>query len=291
MAIALSGVDVAPFHPEGARFTNNVFGASEGTDLGLFSIGGNNGFTFSPTLAAAVIGVFGMPDTSAFGLITLVMPVILPYQISHLSGMKRTEIGSTKVAEEAEEVKNNWKELSKLMPAIISRSVLFVGYNTFVPLHWIRSLGQSKAAEAAALTRFCTLGVISNFIDRMLSDRFGYLRIIRLFYMVLIPSIVLLGLVGNLYTTFAFLLSLGFSLYVLFGSMVVLGQKYLAKNIDFASGVTLGLATSMGDIIAPFPGWTADGYGLPRTIQSMTIVVVIGAVAAFLLVSLNRRAD
>ncbi|MFR4119269.1 MAG: hypothetical protein ACLT2T_10900 [Bilophila wadsworthia] len=30
----------------------------------------------------------------------------------------------------------------------------------------------------------------------------------------------------------------------------MLGQKYLAKNIGFASGVTLGLATSMGGIVA-----------------------------------------
>ena len=242
-AIALSGVGAALFHPEGARFANKVSGASKGTGLSLFSIGGNSGFVFGPMLAVAAIGAFGMPGTSVFGLIALVMSVILLYQISHLSGMKKTETES------------------------------------------------AKAAGAAALTCFCTFGVISNFIGGMLSDRFGYLRIIRLSYVVLIPSIVLFGLVDNLYAAFALLLPLGFSLYAPFSSMVVLGQKYLAKNIGFASGVTLGLATSMGGIVAPLLGWIADGYGLPRAIQSMTIVAVIGTVAAFLLVSLNRRTD
>ena len=248
-AIALSGVGAALFHPEGARFANKVSGASKGTGLSLFSIGGNSGFVFGPMLAVAAIGAFGMPGTSVFGLIALVMSVIL------------------------------------------LRSVLFVGCNTFIPLYWIHNFGQSKAAGAAALTCFCTFGVISNFIGGMLSDRFGYLRIIRLSYVVLIPSIVLFGLVDNLYAAFALLLPLGFSLYAPFSSMVVLGQKYLAKNIGFASGVTLGLATSMGGIVAPLLGWIADGYGLPRAIQSMTIVAVIGTVAAFLLVSLNRRTD
>ena len=276
-AIALSGVGAALFHPEGARFANKVSGASKGTGLSLFSIGGNSGFVFGPMLAVAAIGAFGMPGTSVFGLIALVMSVILLYQISHLSGMKKTETESTKAAGETEEVKNNWKEFSKLTLAIISRSV--------------HNFGQSKAAGAAALTCFCTFGVISNFIGGMLSDRFGYLRIIRLSYVVLIPSIVLFGLVDNLYAAFALLLPLGFSLYAPFSSMVVLGQKYLAKNIGFASGVTLGLATSMGGIVAPLLGWIADGYGLPRAIQSMTIVAVIGTVAAFLLVSLNRRTD
>ena len=290
-AIALSGVGAALFHPEGARFANKVSGASKGTGLSLFSIGGNSGFVFGPMLAVAAIGAFGMPGTSVFGLIALVMSVILLYQISHLSGMKKTETESAKAAGETEEVKNNWKEFSKLTLAIISRSVLFVGGNTFIPLYWIHNFGQSKAAGAAALTCFCTFGVISNFIGGMLSDRFGYLRIIRLSYVVLIPSIVLFGLVDNLYAAFALLLPLGFSLYAPFSSMVVLGQKYLAKNIGFASGVTLGLATSMGGIVAPLLGWIADGYGLPRAIQSMTIVAVIGTVAAFLLVSLNRRTD
>lgn len=235
-AIALSGVGAALFHPEGARFANKVSGASKGTGLSLFSIGGNSGFVFGPMLAVAAIGAFGMPGTSVFGLIALVMSVILLYQISHLSGMKKTETESAKAAGETEEVKNNWKEFSKLTLAIISRSVLFVGCNTFIPLYWIHNFGQSKAAGAAALTCFCTFGVISNFIGGMLSDRFGYLRIIRLSYVVLIPSIVLFGLVDNLYAAFALLLPLGFSLYAPFSSMVVLGQKYLAKNIGFASG-------------------------------------------------------
>ncbi|MFQ8887673.1 MAG: MFS transporter [Bilophila wadsworthia] len=279
-AIALSGVGAALFHPEGARFANKVSGASKGTGLSLFSIGGNSGFVFGPMLAVAAIGAFGMPGTSVFGLIALVMSVILLYQISHHSGLKTTDTESA-TAGETEEVKNNWKEFSKLTLAIISRSVLFVGCNTFIPLYWIHNFGQSKAAGAAALTCFCTFGVISNFIGGMLSDRFGYLRIIRLSYVVLIPSIVLFGLVDNLYAAFALLLPLGFSLYAPFSSMVVLGQKYLAKNIGFASGVTLGLATSMGGIVAPLLGWIADGYGLPRAIQSMTIVAVIGTVAAF----------
>ena len=235
-AIALSGVGAALFHPEGARFANKVSGASKGTGLSLFSIGGNSGFVFGPMLAVAAIGAFGMPGTSVFGLIALVMSVILLYQISHLSGMKKTETEGAKAAGETEEVKNNWKEFSKLTLAIISRSVLFVGCNTFIPLYWIHNFGQSKAAGAAALTCFCTFGVISNFIGGMLSDRFGYLRIIRLSYVVLIPSIVLFGLVDNLYAAFALLLPLGFSLYAPFSSMVVLGQKYLAKNIGFASG-------------------------------------------------------
>ncbi len=278
-AIVLSGVGAALFHPEGARFANRVSGASKGMGLSLFSIGGNSGFVFGPILAVAAISGFGMHGTIVFGGIALITSTVLLYQVSHLSRMQPQH--SATGTEESPAGENNWKEFSKLTLTIISRSILFIGLNTFVPLYWIHHFGQSKATGAFALTFFCTFGVISNFIGGMLSDRFGYLRIIRFSCLILIPSIFLFGQVENLLLAYALLLPLGFSLYAPFSSMVVLGQRYLAKNIGFASGVTLGLATSMGGIVAPLLGWIADGYGLARAIQSMALVAILGTCAAF----------
>lgn len=297
--IAVSGVGAALFHPEGARFANRVSGTTKGIGLSIFSVGGNGGFVVGPILAAAAINGFGMRGTAVFGAISLIMASILLYQIARMTSLKKpvtpadpgaaggerkTTAGAR--AEETEEEtrgENNWKEFSKLTGAIISRSILFVGYNTFIPLYWVGHFGQSEDAGAVALACFCTFGVISNFIGGMLSDRFGYLKIIRLSYLLLLPVVILFGLADNLYAAYALLLPLGFSLYAPFSSMVVLGQKYLAKNIGLASGVTLGLATSMGGIAAPLLGRIADVYGLPRAVQSLTVVAALGIVFAFLL--------
>lgn len=303
--IVVSGVGAALFHPEGARFANRVSGTTKGIGLSIFSVGGNGGFVVGPILAVAAINAFGMQGTAVFGVISLLMASILLYQIARMTSLKKPAAARTapdptalaggkkaadgqqgeQAAEEEEEAlgENNWKEFSKLTGAIVSRSILFVGYNTFIPLYWVGHFGQSKDAGALALTCFCTFGVISNFIGGMLSDRFGYLKIIRLSYLLLIPVVILFGLADNLYAAYALLLPLGFSLYAPFSSMVVLGQKYLAKNIGLASGVTLGLATSMGGIAAPLLGRIADAYGLPRAVQSLAVVAVLGAVFAFLL--------
>lgn len=147
--------------------------------------------------------------------------------------------------------RNNWREFSKLTVAIVARSTLFVGFNTFIPLYWVNVFGQSKAAGALALTFFCTCGVISNIIGGLLSDRYGCTRIIRLAFVLMAPVVFAFSLAGNLYAAFALLPFLGFVLYAPFSSLVVLGQKLLARNIGFASGVTLGLATSMGGMAAP----------------------------------------
>lgn len=291
-AVALSGVGAALFHPEGARYANKVSGTSKGTGLSLFSMGGNSGYVLGPVLAVTALGVFGMPGTALFGGVAVVMASILLYQIAHMAGAARSAAapGSGRGATEAgTRGENDWKEFGKLTGVIIARSVLFVGFNTFIPLYWIHTFGQSEAAGAVALTCFGVFGVLSNFVGGVLSDRYGYLRIIRLSYLLLIPATILFAMASNRYAAFALLLPLGFALYAPFSSMVVLGQKYLAKNIGFASGVTLGLATSMGGLVAPALGGIADVYGLPRAIQCMSGVAVLGAVFAFLLVAAKSR--
>ena len=49
--------------------------------------------------------------------------------------------------------------------------------------------------------------------------------------------------------------------------------------------MTLGLATSMGGMAAPCLGWIADNYGLPRAIQCLGLVALLGMLFAFLLSS------
>lgn len=312
-AIAVSGVGAALFHPEGARYANKVSGQSKGVGLSIFSIGGNSGFVLGPLLVTGCVGYFGMSGTAVFACLAVCMAAILLWQIVHMTGLAtgatvvpvpsapptESAAGKTPQADAApvapvaggadkdSEIlgRNNWREFSKLTVAIVARSTLFVGFNTFIPLYWVSAFGQSKAAGALALTFFCTCGVISNIIGGLLSDRYGCIRIIRLAFVLMAPVVFAFSLAGNLYAAFALLPLLGFVLYAPFSSLVVLGQKLLARNIGFASGVTLGLATSMGGMAAPCLGWIADNYGLARAIQCLGLVAVLGALFAFLLSS------
>jgi FSR family fosmidomycin resistance protein-like MFS transporter len=57
-----------------------------------------------------------------------------------------------------------------------------------------------------------------------------------------------------------------------------------------ASGVTIGLAVSIGGVTAPLLGWIADGYGLGATFAALAAVPVIAALAAFTLTQPGRAA-
>ena len=87
------------------------------------------------------------------------------------------------------------------------------------------------------------------------------------------PALALLLIVPAVWLVFPFLVLISFTLNGTYAAFVVLGQSYLAKNIGLASGVTLGLSTSLGGMITPLLGMVADSYGITSV---MVILVGIG---------------
>jgi FSR family fosmidomycin resistance protein-like MFS transporter len=59
LAIALSGVGVAAYHPEAARFARSVTGGGH-VGMSSFSLGGNVGFALAPVIATPVLIAGGL---------------------------------------------------------------------------------------------------------------------------------------------------------------------------------------------------------------------------------------
>ena len=73
--------------------------------------------------------------------------------------------------------------------------------------------------------------------------------------------------------------------------MVVLGQQYLPNRVGLASGVTLGLAVSVGGVFTPVLGHIADGQGLTAALLTVAAIALIPAVFAFLLPPVKKGAS
>lgn len=80
------------------------------------------------------------------------------------------------------------------------------------------------------------------------------------------------------------LCAIGFVVCAPFSSIVVLGQKYLPRLIGLASGVTMGLAVSVGGVMSPLLGWIADHRGLHT---AMFIIACLSIVAALCTLTLR----
>ena len=58
----------------------------------------------------------------------------------------------------------------------------------------------------------------------------------------------------NIIVSTLLLVPIALALFTGYSPVVVLGQTYLGKNVGFASGVTLGLSTTMGGLVSPIIG-------------------------------------
>ena len=281
-AIAVSGVGSALFHPEGARFANRVSSGHKAVGMSIFSIGGNSGFVLGPLLATAALGALGLAGTTVFALLACATAGFLLWNVTRMRFPVTPVAARTSgmPADKTDARTNDWVQFSRLTVVIVARAIAFVGFNTFIPLYWVSAFGQTKASGAMALTFFCICGVVSNVFGGMLSDRFGCRAVIRFVFPLVPLAALAFSQCTSLYAAWAVLPLLGFSLYAPFSAQVVLGQQYLSKNIGFASGVTLGLATTLGGITAPLLGWIADNYGMVRMFETLAVISTAGALFA-----------
>lgn len=65
--------------------------------------------------------------------------------------------------------------------------------------------------------------------------------------------------------------------------LVVLGQEYLPRRVGMASGVTLGLAVSVGGMCTPLLGRLADRHGLESVLFLLLALLAVAAGQAWVL--------
>jgi FSR family fosmidomycin resistance protein-like MFS transporter len=290
-AVTCMGIGSSIFHPEAARFVNHVSGEQKGFGMSIFSVGGNGGFGLGPLLAVAVVTFFNMKGLALFAIIALFVSIALFFLVPHIKEMIDTipQKDSARPAGTAAVGKNDWHAFSRLTCVIICRSISFCAISSFLPLYCIHILMQSNAAGSSTLTILSLIGVVTTLIGGMLADRFGYIRIIKYCMLTLVFLFAGIAATHSILIVYALLIPIGFAMYASYSSFVVLGQTYLAKNIGFASGVTLGLSFSVGGIVVPLLGWVADNYGLPDVMYIIVVITALGAIATFFLPAVTKK--
>ena len=272
-ALIVSGLGIAMFHPEGARLMNHLAGDKKATAMSLFAIGGQLGFALGPLLATGVLLYCGLTGTVYLVIPTALVAGLVVYELPGLSaGYKREGMAHDTVT--GSRGTDMWPAFICLSSALLCRSVIFYGLNTFLPLFWINALGLSKGAGGTALAVLLTSAIGGNFVGGRLADRVGYRAITIAGFALLTVVLPFLAFTERGTTGLLLLIPIGFLLSAPFGPMVALGQSYLPNRVGLASGITLGLAFSFGGLTTPLLGWIADHHGLRATMSVVAFVPV-----------------
>ena len=288
---AITGTAVALFHPEAARCVNSISQGERGKDMSIFSVGGNAGFGLGPLLAVFLITTFGMHGLAFYGVLCIVLSLGLmaaaPYLRRAMADNKKAAAGeaaaSGSAGETEGEAKNDWSAFGHLFLVIFCRSSIYTGLASFLPLFCIHVLGASEAAGSLTLSVLSIAGIVATLAGGCFADRQGYRKTLLLGLLLLVPCLSVIAFSGSLYAVYAVLLPLSFALLGSYSSFVVLGQEYLAKNIGFASGITIGISMSVGGVVAPALGRFADLYGLSAVMVLLILFAAVGTFMAYLL--------
>ena len=285
LSITVMGIGSSIFHPVAAQTVNRI-SEHKATGMGIFSVGGNLGFGIAPLIAAAALTAWKTSGTALFAVWGALMAALMLWAVPRMTasaGKKRMSPASGAASAVKEAAKNDWPAFARLSIVILFRSVAQTSALAFVPLYCIGKFGISEAFSSTLLTFLCLCGAVMTAAGGWLTDRVGLVRACKLGYILMAPAFALLLVVPSIWWVYPLMIILSFTLNGTYAAFVVLGQSYLAKNVGFASGVTMGLSSSLGGMLTPLLGLLADSYGIECVMLALVAIGALCAASAFFL--------
>ncbi|MFC6882957.1 MULTISPECIES: MFS transporter [Actinomadura] len=251
--VALTGLGVAGYHPESARLARRASGGGH-VRMSWFALGGNVGFALAPLLVTPVLSAGGLAASPL-----LFAPAAVGVLLT-LVAMRTVNAEDGPAAGPARRGEDDWRSFGLLTAGLACRSVVYVGLGAFVALH-VRHTVHAPGAGAAALFTLYAGASAGTLIGGRLASRYGRVRITGAAALAAIPAVAGAVLVPG-YAVYPFVAATSMALYVPFSLSLTLGQDYLPGRLGTASGVTLGLAVTVGGLATPVIGFLADATSL-----------------------------
>lgn len=282
VAALIAGIGVAAFHPDGARAARHFSGANRGMGMGLFSVGGYGGFALGPILVTPLLVGFGLRGTAWVIVPGAVMAVVLLCNLGRFERARRRAH-----ARRERDGADDWRGFALLSFVVALRSTIFFAGVTFLAVFTQAVTGTSPVHGSVVLDAMLITGIAGTLLGGHLADRHDRRRILSISLAISVAGALALALAGAYAPSFALLVVVaavfGFGVSLSAGVIVVLGQEYLPQRVGIASGMTLGLAVTLGGIAAPLFGWLGDHRGTVAIFIAVAIIATIGGTLSLFL--------
>jgi FSR family fosmidomycin resistance protein-like MFS transporter len=282
LAVLLSGIGVAGYHPEGSKIAHLVSeDRKAGSSMAIFSVGGNLGFGLGPMLAIFVLSFGGLGSIQGImipGLLASVLFLVLLPRFKAILVENLPKQGRNK--EQTINRSNRLGSLILLLLYVTVRSWIQSGFIYFIPFYFP---GFKGIAEPEYLvSTFLIAGAVGTILGGPFADRFGGRNGLLVSMAIsLLTAYPFLHSEGTWLPILAFIF--GASLISTFSTTVVFGQRLLPRNIGLASGLLLGFGVGMGSIGVTLLGVIADHMGLPFAMNIISLLPILGILLALTL--------
>ena len=282
LAVLISGIGVAGYHPEGSKLAHFLSEDSKaGSAMAVFSVGGNLGYGLGPVFAMFVLSFAGLKSVQGViipGILGAILFLFLLPRFKRILAERSVHAKKAQVQRSGRS--NKVGSLVILMLYVTVRSWIQSGLVYFIPFYFPSFRG--IASPEYLVSVFLIAGAVGTILGGPFADRFGGRNgLLVSMGICLLAVYPFLHLSGVSVPILAFLA--GAALISTFSTTVVFGQRLLPNNIGLASGLLLGFGVGMGSIGVTLLGAVADRIGLLWTMNIISILPILGLILAIVL--------
>lgn len=282
LAVSISSVGSAIYHPDAGRLANFVAGKSKGKGVSNFSFGGNLAGFVGPVLIVFGISQFGMRGTAILlppTLLTALWLLLLNNRFLQFAeeGQKQVAAAISKGQQD------DWSGFLRLSGVTVLRSAIMATMNSFIPLFWLSVLLQSEELSGLSTTIIAISGALATLFGGRIADRLGFKKVIRIGLLTLVPCMLIIAASRSLLISALMLVPAAVALNLAYSPSVVLGQKLLPNHIGLSSGITMGLASSFGGVVSPLLGIVGDSHGVDTVMWILAAICLVAAISTAIL--------
>ncbi len=273
VAVILSGLGSAIFHPEAISRSRAVMRDKPATSVSIFFSGGSIGFAVGPILATLLTERW-----SKFGALLMLVPTAMA--LAGLGSQWRTITASRKdvrTTKSGSSTRINYPLVWFLILLIAVRGTVSTGLLAFIPLYF-KENGQLGPEAAALMVTITSLsGVAGNLLGGTLGDKYGR-RVLMASSLVIslaalygflhlqgIPQMIVAGIAGASLTA-------GWPI------IVVMIQEAMPGNLGLAGGLSLGTTYAASGLGVGILGAYADISSIAAVMTVLAILPVISLV-------------
>ena len=273
IAVALSGIGSALFHPEALTHARTLSGKYTNTGTSWFFLGGNIGFGAAPLLVGFLIERFGIHAAA-----WMIVPTIIGCSLLILQMRKFHRAARASDSLQAEVNRGVQRQtiifVAFVLFLIILRSISYEGMKTFMPLYFANETGHSTSEFAPLLTAISLSGIIGTIFSGPLADRIGRRNL-------MVASMVLALLAIYMFWRSAGIWQIvwigvfGIAMTAPWTISVTMIQDAMPTQLGLAGGLTLGTAYGASGLGVGFLGVLANNIGLWPTMQFIALVPIV----------------
>lgn len=270
--LGVAGVGSALFHVAGASLmAQNTPLARRGFWMSFFSSSGVLGMSIGPLVSVGLATRYGMGALS-WPVIGVVLMALLFLRLPPLAPERRS--GSTLHLREIALVLRG--DIARLWGLSVMRSVVFVGYETTLPV-WFVARGLSDERAAVALSVFNLSAAVGGILGGWLSDRLGRRRVLIVTLAASLPLFYLLLLwpIG----AWSYLVPMALTGALMNASLpisVVMAQEIEPRRIATVSGMMLGFTWGFAGLAYAVIGPLIAHYSVGDVLAALGLLLIPG---------------